>query len=88
MRTSNVLKQGQIYTRHDLRELFRIADKTLDTGIFKPRDHDSVWLFVTEKKSEGMTGYVDRLDGDVLYWQGHRFTPGCSLLFFYLIRLV
>lgn len=70
MRTSNVLKQGQIYTRHDLRELFRIADKTLDTGIFKPRDHDSVWLFVTEKKSEGMTGYVDRLDGDVLYWQG------------------
>jgi hypothetical protein len=65
-----VLENGQVYTRQDLRERFGIADKTLDTGIFKPRDYDSVWLFVTEEKQEGMTDYKDRLEGDSLYWQG------------------
>ena len=70
MRTSEVLTQGDVYTRQQLRERFGIADKTMDTGIYKPPDHDSVWLFVTEKKSDEMTAYVDRLEGDTLYWQG------------------
>jgi len=70
VRSSEALKKGEIYSRQELRELFGIADKTMDTGIFKPRDHDSVWLFVTEQKADGMTDYVDRLDGDTLYWQG------------------
>lgn len=69
VRTSDVLQQGEIYTRQQLRDFFGIVDKTIDTGILK-RDHDSVWLSVTETKHEGITSYVDRLDGDVLYWQG------------------
>jgi hypothetical protein len=70
VRTSNELQLGQIYSRDQLRERFDIEDKTLYTGMFKPPAHDSLWLFVTEEKTEGMTGYQDRLDGDVLYWQG------------------
>jgi hypothetical protein len=65
-----VLKQGEVYTRQQLRERFGIADKTMDTGIFKPSGQDSVWLFVTEQKPIDMTAYVDRLDGDTLHWQG------------------
>jgi hypothetical protein len=65
-----MLTQGEVYTREQLRKRFGITDKTLDTGIFKPPDHDSVWLFVTEQKRDDMTAYVDRLEGDTLHWQG------------------
>ncbi len=70
VRTSEVLTSGQLYSRNDLRERFNIVDQTLNTGIFKPHDHESIWLFVTEKKTGGMTAYEDLLDGDILYWQG------------------
>lgn len=70
MRTSEFLAEGEIYTRETLREKFGVTDQTLNTGIFKPQGHDSVWLFITEKKSGGMTKYEDRLQGDMLYWQG------------------
>lgn len=70
MRTSDVLEQGAIYTREQLKREFSIADKTLYTGVFKPPFHDSIWLFVTEEKSPDMTQYIDQLEGDVLRWQG------------------
>jgi hypothetical protein len=68
--TSTLLEPGVIYTRKDLAEQFQITDSTLNTGIFQPRGHRSVWLFVTEQKTPDRTQYVDRLDGEVLYWQG------------------
>ncbi len=43
---------------------------TVNTGIFQPQGHDSVWLFVTEHKTPDRTQYVDHLEGDVLRWQG------------------
>lgn len=70
MRTSDFLVCGEIYTRDQLRKEFAITDSTLNTGIFKPQGHDSIWLFITEKKSGDMTEYEDRLEGDNLYWQG------------------
>jgi hypothetical protein len=70
MRTSNHLTRGQIYTRQDLRNQFGITDATINTGIFQPKDHDSVWLFVTEQKTADRTQYKDRLVGDELRWQG------------------
>ncbi len=70
MRTSDFLVEGEIYTRDQLRETFAITDQTLNTGIFKPPGHDSIWLFITEKKTGGMTEYEDLLQGDKLYWQG------------------
>jgi hypothetical protein len=68
--TSTLLERGALYTRKDLAERFEITDSTLNTGIFQPRGHRSVWLFVTEQKTPDRTQYADRLDGDVLYWQG------------------
>jgi hypothetical protein len=51
MKTSESLVDGAIYTRSELREMFNIRDATINTGIFRPKGHDSVWLFVTEKKN-------------------------------------
>jgi hypothetical protein len=70
VRTSDALVTGELYTRQQLRDMFGIADQTINTGIFRPAGHDSIWLFVTEEKSPGMTEYADRLEGDILRWQG------------------
>jgi hypothetical protein len=67
---SSCLIEGDIYTRAKLAEILESKDMTINTGIFQPRDYDSILLFVTEKKSADRTQYVDQLDGDRLYWQG------------------
>jgi hypothetical protein len=58
---------GNVYTRNDLRELFDIQDMTLDTGVFRVKDSNEIWLFVTENKPADREQYVDKLFGDVLY---------------------
>ena len=68
--TSQALVPGQVYTRHDLRQLFNISDSTINTGVFRPKGSRSIWLFVTEEKGVGITPYYDKLEGDVLQWQG------------------
>lgn len=70
IRTSDHLVRGDLYTRKDLRERFQVNDATLNTGVFRPKGHDSVWLFVTINKQADRTQYEDSLDGDVLSWQG------------------
>ena len=67
---SKALIPGYVYTRRDLRDLFNINDSTINTGVFRPRGSKSVWLFVTEDKAIGITPYHDKLEGDVLQWQG------------------
>ena len=58
-----------MYTREQLRELFGITDATLNTGLFQPRGYSSFWIFLTEQKSSDRTPYVNRLEGDTLYFQ-------------------
>ena len=70
MQTSDQLTVGDVYTRDDLRTRFSITDATLNTGIFRPSGHDSVWLFITEDKTPDRTQYRDKLDGDVLEMDG------------------
>lgn len=70
MLTSAQLREGEVYTREDLKNLFGITDQTLYTGIFKPTSHNSIWLFVTERKSGDMTDYSDVLQDNMLYWDG------------------
>lgn len=70
VRTSDHLTRGEVYSRATLRAMFDIKDATINTGIFQPRDHDSIWLFITEKKTPDRTQYEDRLEGDVLEWDG------------------
>ena len=66
MRTSEVLKLGGLYTRKELKKKFKIRDSTINTGIFQPKDHESIWLFVTENKTPDRTQYEDLFDGEVL----------------------
>ncbi len=70
MKTSTSLQVGQIYTRQELQELFNITDATIRTGVFRPKGHDSVWLFVTEQKATGQTQYTDHLEDSILHWDG------------------
>lgn len=70
MKTSDVLTEGELYSRAELRDRFSVTDQTINTGIFHPPGHDSVWLFITRDKESDMTPYEDRLDGDTLHWQG------------------
>ena len=70
MKTSEHLSVGSLYSRNELRDQFDITDATINTGIFQPQGHDSVWLFVTEEKTADRTQYKDRLVGDDLYFEG------------------
>lgn len=67
---SSNLTEGEIFTRAELAEILENNDATINTGIFQPRNYDSILLFITEKKSTDRTQYVDRLEGDTLNWQG------------------
>lgn len=40
------------------------------TGIFKPKKHDSIWLFVTRDKTPDRVQYNDELCGDELVFDG------------------
>jgi predicted HNH restriction endonuclease len=68
--SSNQLVEGEVYSRKQLIEQFCITDKNINTGIFRPAGYNSIWLFITEKKSGNMTAYTDRLTDDILHWDG------------------
>jgi len=51
-------------------ELFGITDATINTGVFRPAGHDSIWIFITEEKTADRTPYQDHLEGDILYFEG------------------
>jgi putative restriction endonuclease len=70
IRTSRFLRPSEIYSRDELRRAFRIGDAALNNGIFRPKGHSSVWLFVTERKTPDRTPYKDRLDDGKLHMDG------------------
>jgi putative restriction endonuclease len=70
IRTSGKLTLGELYSRKQLADKFKITDATLNTGVFQPKGHSSIWLFVTRKKLANKTQYIDSLAGDILNWQG------------------
>lgn len=74
MKTSEHLTLGNIYSRKSLSELFSITDRRLigthGEGIFRPTEHDSIWLFVTFTKPKDRKPYKDILIGDDLFFEG------------------
>ncbi|WP_157002072.1 hypothetical protein [Agromyces laixinhei] len=70
VRTSRFLLPGHVYTRADLKDAFGIIDASINNGIFQPKGHDSVWLFVTKEKTADRVQYADRLDGAILTFPG------------------
>lgn len=75
-----LLVVGNIYTRNNLRELFGIRDATLNNGIFRIKERQEIWLFVTENKTADREQYVDKLTGNMLHWQGQRLGRTDSLV--------
>lgn len=72
VKTSTRLSLGKVYSRKDLQAIFDIKDATIRTGVFHPKGHNSIWLFVTEQKTPESTQYKDLLKGDILYWDGQK----------------
>jgi putative restriction endonuclease len=70
MLTSEHLKLNEVYTRAELKEQFAIKDATINNGIFHPKGHESIWLFVTKEKTKDRTQYTDDLKGNDLYMDG------------------
>jgi len=70
MFTSEQLKIHEVYTRIDLKGKFDIKDATINNGIFRPKGHNSIWLFVTKEKTTDRTQYADELKGDDLFMDG------------------
>jgi hypothetical protein len=70
MLKSEHLVVGNIYTRNELKAKFEIKDAAINTGVFRPKGHDSIWLFVTEEKAPNRTAYTDQLQGDDLHTDG------------------
>ncbi|WP_250513322.1 HNH endonuclease [Caballeronia sp. INDeC2] len=93
-RLSDLLVAESVYTREQLKDVLQTQDATINTGVFRPAGFDSVLLFVTETKTPDRVQYVDKLEGDILHWQGqnagrtdsliveHR-ARGLELLLFY-----
>ena len=70
MKSSEQLQSFAIYTRQALREKFKINDGRSNNGVFHPKEHKSIWLFITQEKAKNMTQYNDRLEGDNLHMDG------------------
>ena len=68
--SSELLTPGEVYSREDLKSQFKITDATINTGVFRPKGFNSVWLFITEEKTADRTQYHDLYDEGVLTWQG------------------
>src|SRR5438876_2547858 len=70
MFTSEKLVEGNIYTRKELGDIFDTRDSTINNGVFRPKGYQSIWLFVTENKTQGSPQYKDLLYENLLYWDG------------------
>jgi hypothetical protein len=70
MKTSFDLIIGNVYSREELINYFQITDATVNTGVFRPKGYNSIWLFITEKKTPDRTQYIDFLNGNDLIWDG------------------
>ena len=70
MFTSERLVEGEIYSRKDLIDMFDIKDATINNGIFPLKGYQSIWLFVTENKTNDSPQYKDLLHDNILDWDG------------------
>lgn len=70
MKSSYSLELNSIYSRKELQNIFSITDATINNGIFQPKGHSSIWIFVTKNKTPDKTNYYDDFDGEILNFEG------------------
>ena len=51
--TSAVLREGQVYTREELKRRFDITDATVNNGVFQPIGHDSILVVCHAGQDDG-----------------------------------
>lgn len=65
------LRIGADYSRNDLADRWGYASyHAIARGVVTPRDSHYIILFVTDEKQASAEPYEDRLEGDVLHWEG------------------
>ncbi len=67
------LTRGKAYERPHLAQLWGYSGyQALSMGVVTPADTQYIILFVTEQKQESLTQYHDRLEGQLLHWEGEK----------------
>ena len=67
----DLLKIGEVYSRNFLAKTWGYAAyQALARGVVTPKGDSKIILFVTADKQEWIQQYTDKLQGDVLIWEG------------------
>jgi hypothetical protein len=67
---ANIVR-GREYSRNALAKVWGYSSyHAIARGVVTPQSTNKIILFVTEKKQEFQMQYADRLDRDVLHWEG------------------
>ena len=65
------IKIGEVYSRNFLAKTWGYAAyQALARGVVTPKGDSKIILFVTADKQEWIQQYTDKLQGDVLIWEG------------------
>lgn len=65
------INQGATYSRHELAALWGYSSyHAIARGVVTPRHDNKIVLFVTEEKQASAEQYADRLEKDILNWEG------------------
>jgi putative restriction endonuclease len=69
----DTLVVGKQYDRPYLARLWGyLTYNAISRGVVTPRDQNAIVFFVTKEKQESLTQYVDRIDNDLLFWEGEQ----------------
>lgn len=67
----STLMIGQQYSRPTLSEIWGYKSyNAISRGVFSPKGENVLIFFVTKEKQQALTQYEDRIDADVLFWEG------------------
>jgi putative restriction endonuclease len=65
------LQTGKSYSRPTLAALWGYSSfQALSRGVVTPKGDNKIILFITEEKQRSAEQYADRLNGDLLLWEG------------------
>lgn len=65
------IRRGESYSRQVLAELWGYSSfHAISRGVVTPKDDNKIILFVTEEKRQSAEQYADRLNGNLLQWEG------------------
>ena len=65
------IRKGESYSRRALAALWGYSSfHAISRGVVTPKDNNKIILFVTEEKQQSAEQYADRLNGNLLQWEG------------------